>query len=446
MTEGKIAKWTKREGDELKSGDVIAEIETDKATMDFQFQDEGYLAKILIPEGSDAIKIGTAVAIIVDDLKDIAAAQAGASSATASSAAPKSPAASVAPAVSAHAPTTATAPSSASIQLADWEVTPSARSIIATLSLDASALIGKGTGKGNRVTKGDVLEFAATGKVPEPVSHSATSHPVAVSSAPTPAPTMTSASPSKSAAAPALAPRGTYKDSKPSTVRKVIAQRLAESKAGIPHQYATMECILDNLMKLRSQMKEIGVNLSVNDMIVKACAKALKDVPEANCFYDPSSKTVKANKSIDISVAVATDGGLITPIVKNASSISLSEINGQIKDLATRARAGKLKPEEFQGGSFTISNLGMFGIDEFTAVINPPQACIMAVGKGESKVVYPRVESIDKASLADAVEPKIVNVMTVSLSSDARVVDDSIAAQYLQVFRHYIENPMLLVA
>jgi pyruvate dehydrogenase E2 component (dihydrolipoamide acetyltransferase) len=416
--------------------------------MDFQFQDEGYLAKILVPEGSDAIKIGTAVAIIVDDLKDIAAAQAGAAASISAAAAPKSSSTSAVASVSTPAPVATNAsPSAAPVKLADWEVTPSARSIIATLSLDPTALIGKGTGKGNRITKGDVLEFAATGKVPEQVSHSSSPHPVSPPSvSPTPAPTVTLASPPKAAGS-ALPPRGSYKDSKPSTVRRVIAQRLAESKAGIPHQYATMECILDNLMKLRSQMKEIGVNLSVNDMIVKACAKALKDVPEANCFYDPSSKTVKSNKSIDISVAVATDGGLITPIVKNASSISLSEINAQIKDLATRARAGKLKPEEFQGGSFTISNLGMFGIDEFTAVINPPQACIMAVGKGESKVVYPRVESIDSASLNDAtVEPKVVNMMTVSLSSDARVVDDSIAAQYLQVFRHYIENPMLLVA
>ncbi|MDO9002616.1 MAG: 2-oxo acid dehydrogenase subunit E2 [Aquabacterium sp.] len=248
---------------------------------------------------------------------------------------------------------------------------------------------------------------------------------------------------------------GTFTDTKPSQVRRIIAGRLAESKATIPHQYAVMDCQLDALMKLRNGLKEAGVTLSVNDMVIKAAAKALRDVPEANCYYDGKSDTIVPNATVDVSVAVATEGGLITPIVKGADTLGLLAINERVKDLAGRARANKLKPDEFQGGSFTISNLGMFGIDEFSAVINPPQACILAVGKGEKKVLAAPLGS--PFSLDDEVvvtgdgsktcpEPIVATVMTVMLSSDARVVDAAISAQFLQVFRHYIQNPTLLVA
>lgn len=214
-----------------------------------------------------------------------------------------------------------------------------------------------------------------------------------------------------------------------------------------------MDCSIDAMLKLRVTLKDSGINVSVNDMVIKAAARALKDVPEANCYYDPKTDSVKSNSSIDISVAVATDGGLITPIVKAADTLGLVGINEKVKELAGRARANKLKPEEFQGGSFTISNLGMFGIDEFSAVINPPQACILAIGKGEKKVMLPPIKSIDdilpsksSATPPTVPTPIISTMMNVQLSSDARVVDPLVVGQYLQAFRHYVQNPQLLIA
>lgn len=236
-------------------------------------------------------------------------------------------------------------------------------------------------------------------------------------------------------------------------MRRIIASRLAEAKAGIPHQYAVMDCRIDALMALRGQLKDAGVVVSVNDMIVKAAAKALRDVPEANCYYDGAADAVRHCAGVDVSVAVATDGGLITPIVKGADALGLAGIGERVKELAGRARANRLKPEEFQGGSFTISNLGMFGIDEFTAVINPPQACILAVGRGERKLVPPPLpagvalaDAVAPGSAAATAPPVAATIMTVQLSADARVVDAGVAAQFLQAFRYYVEHPALMVA
>lgn len=224
-------------------------------------------------------------------------------------------------------------------------------------------------------------------------------------------------------------------------MRKVIAKRLTESKATVPHFYTGMECEIDALLALRKKVKaELDVNVSVNDMVIKAAALALRDLPEANAKWNPRSQQIDgSNTAVDISVAVATPAGLITPIITNADQMGLGQINNKVRDLATRAKDNKLKPEEYQGGSFTISNLGMFGIDEFTAVINPPQACILAVGRGAIKVLPPT--SVDAVTGKPVGKPRIANVMTVQLSGDRRVVDNALAGQFLQIFREYINNP-----
>ena len=237
---------------------------------------------------------------------------------------------------------------------------------------------------------------------------------------------------------------GTFTDVKASGVRKVIASRLTESKAGTPHFYATMDCKLDAVLLLRAKLKDVGIAVSVNDVVIAAAARALRAVPEANSFFDVKSGLVRKNATVDVSVAVATEGGLITPIVKGADALGLAGINSKVKDLAGRARAGKLQPAEYQGGSFTISNLGMFAaINEFSAVINPPQACILAVGKGEARVLLPR---LGEAGDVPSAVPFISQVMSVQLSADARVVDAAIAGQFLFAFRTFVEDPTLIAA
>jgi len=481
MTSGKIARWTVKEGDKLSAGQAIAEIETDKvrtrggrarpcvirrrrrpthesssspfkqATMDFQFQDDDmYMAKILVPAGSD-IAVGTPVALVVDDEKDLAEVMGGTYAAGAGAPAPK------------PAPAAAPAPSHAIVvsgaALGSSRIMPSARSLLSTTSLSGAAIVG--TGKGGRVTKGDVL--VAMGALPASALDfvAPASRPPAV--IPTAAPASTS---SASASSPSSRAGGSWSDVKPTTVRKVIASRLTESKATIPAQYATIDCRIDALLKLRAVLKDGGVLVSVNDLVIKAAAKALRAVPEANAQYDPKTDSVRGNSEVDVAVAVATEGGLITPIVKGADGLGVAGIAERVKDLAGRARSNKLKPEEFMGGSFTISNLGMFGsIDEFVAVINPPQACILAIGGGVKRLVYPapgpagedfsflhgyvpdapaKGEVAKPAAAAPA--PIVATVMTVQLSSDARVVEPAVAGQLLQVFRHYVEDPSLLLA
>ena len=450
MTSGKIAKWTKKEGDKVTSGETIGEVETDKASVDFVFQDEGYIAKFLVKEGAEDVPVGSPVCIVVDEASEIAAAQAApapASKASTSSTPPKATGAS------------ATSSSASSGQnhgpLDNSKVLPSARMMMENHGLSLSA-VKQGTGRGGRITKGDVLVHL--GKVPasalqstsSPETHSQSATSVASTSSlasSSPSSTISSSSISSSSPSASLSGRS-FTDTKPSQVRKVIASRLTESKAGIPHQYALMDCKIDAVMALRAQLKSAGITVSVNDMIIKAAARALRDVPEANCFYDAKTDSVKQhpNGNVDISVAVSTEGGLITPIVKNADTLGLPSISEKVKELAGRARLNKLKPEEFIGGSFTVSNLGMFGIDYFSAVINPPQACILAVGKGEKKVVLPPIKSFDDIKAGAPVPPvSIATVMTVQLSSDARVVDPAIAGQFLQVFKTYIENPSYLI-
>lgn len=290
-----------------------------------------------------------------------------------------------------------------------------------------SGLIKATAKNGTIISKGDVLSYLAT--------RSSSTGTTAAAAKPAAA-----AAPLQMSTKPAEVTGDTpYTDIPNSNMRKVIAKRLTQSKQTVPHVYATISTEIDALLKYRSVLKKVNnINVSVNDIVIKAAALALRDVPEANAKWDNTRNAIDnttSSNQIDISVAVATPNGLITPILTAAHTRGLVDINNTVKDLATRAKDGKLKMEEFQGGSFTISNLGMFGITEFSAVINPPQACILAVGGGVSRVVPPSGE---------ATEPRMATTVTVQLSADRRVIDESIAAQFLQVFSRYLSNPALL--
>ncbi|POM65103.1 Pyruvate dehydrogenase complex dihydrolipoamide acetyltransferase, partial [Phytophthora palmivora] len=266
--------------------------------------------------------------------------------------------------------------------------------------------------------------------IPE-FNHSPLEEPVKPQTAPAPV----------AAAAPAVAADAEFEDLPLSNMRKIIAKRLTASKQDVPHSYTSIDCEIDNILKLRKQLKgKHDVKVGMNDFILKAVALALRDVPEANCFFDVKTQSVQPNPSVDVSVAVATPTGLITPIVPKVDALGLSGVNRIFMELVSRARQNKLKPEEFQGGSFTVSNLGSFGIDQFRAVINPPQACILAVGGGRREVLPPLeiVEGVNP-------EPRVATLMNVTLSSDRRVVDSVIAGQFLQVFKAYMESPELMV-
>lgn len=317
---------------------------------------------------------------------------------------------------------------------------PSARHLSQSKGVDATGL--QGTGKGGRITKGDVLQAFKDGIELPPLASTV--------SAPT-----TTTTQATSSAAPAVIPApaapidvtiptitasGTYTDVKNNNMRKVIAKRLTESKSSVPHFYATTEIELDNVMSLRKKLKDMDVKVSVNDLIIRASALALRDVPEVNASY--ANGKVTMSPTVDISVAVATPGGLITPIVPNTDALGLSDISDKVKDLATRARDGKLAPEEYQGGSFCISNLGMFGINEFSAVINPPQAAILAVGGGVKKVV---VNTLYDENKEEQEQPGIRNVMSARLSADRRVVDEPTVGLFLAAFKYYLSKPELLM-
>ena len=310
--------------------------------------------------------------------------------------------------------------------------------------MDATSL--QGSGKGGRITKGDVMVALANG-VPLPLlpvkqaaSAATPAAPVAAASVPPPAAAPKASGPDL--ALPPVDTLGGYEDVANTSMRKIIAKRLTESKRDVPHFYVSVEVELDNVMKLRKQLvANHDVKISVNDVIIRCAALALRDVPEVNSTYDPKSQSVNMQDSIDISIAVATPSGLITPIVPKTDTMGLADIGNKVRDLAGRAREGKLKPEEYQGGSFCISNLGMFGIDEFSAVINPPQAAILAVGGGSRRIVpSPYVEGAEEQA-----KPSIKTIMTARLSADRRVVDEATAALFLSAFNHYISKPELLI-
>lgn len=416
MTEGKLAKWTKREGDAVKPGEVIAEIETDKATMEVEAVDAGIIGKILVSAGTESVAVNTRIAVLLED---------GESADTLSAFLANDNAPKASPAVTpAQTPATATAPVSAPAPAQAPTggrilATPLARRLAREKGIDLSRL--KGTGPHGRIVRAD-LEGASAA----PITKSA---PMAAATQSAPR----SAGPNARALADAY---GMAYDVQPlSGMRKTIAARLLESKQTIPHFYLTVDCVLDDLLAARVRVNDVAdgkFKVSVNDFVIKATACALMKVPAANMAW--SDTEVLQFKHADISVAVATPSGLITPIIKAAEGKSLSAISGEMKDLATRARDGKLKPSEYQGGTFSISNLGMFGVKDFAAIINPPQACILAVGAGVEQpvVVNGKIE--------------VRTVMSVTLSVDHRVVDGAVGAQFLQAFKSYIENPVLMLA
>jgi len=423
MEEGTLAKWLVKEGDTVTSGDIIAEIETDKATMEFEAVDEGTIGKIIVAEGSEGVKVNALIAVLLEDGEE--ASDAALSSAPADDAGNKAAAKAVTaePATPTNAePSSAPAPAApAASDGTRIFASPLARRIAADQGLDLSAL--KGSGPHGRIVKADVL---AAGDAPAKTAPAATSPG---GSAATPAPTP---SVSLDANAKIYADRE-FTEIPLDGMRKTIAARLTEAKQTIPHFYLRRDIKIDNLLSFRGQLnKQLearGIKLSVNDFIIKACALALQTVPAANAVW-AGDRVLQLTPS-DVAVAVAIEGGLFTPVLKDADQKSLSTLSAEMKDLATRARSKKLAPHEYQGGSFAISNLGMFGIDNFDAVINPPHGAILAVGAGVKK---PMIDEEGQVSVA--------TVMSVTLSVDHRVIDGALGAELLKTIVDNLENPM----
>jgi pyruvate dehydrogenase E2 component (dihydrolipoamide acetyltransferase) len=433
MEKGNLAKWLKKEGDAIKAGDVIAEIETDKATMEVEAVDEGILAKILVPEGSQDVPVNQLIAVIAGEGEDVKAAAGGAGGAKPAAA----PAAASAPAKAAEpAPIAAAAPPPAPASIAQAAsgirlfASPLAKRIAKLEGIDLSKVAG--TGPHGRIVERDVKAALVGGTAK--AAPAAAVAPAAVP-APKPAPV---AGPSDEQVKKLFEP-GSFEEIPHDNMRKVIARRLTEAKSTIPHFYLTLDCELDALLALREQINKgapvadgkPAYKLSVNDMVIKALAMALRAVPDANVTWTDGA--MLKHKHADIGVAVSIPGGLITPVVRDACHKPLSVISNEMKDLAARARNRKLKPEEYQGGSSAVSNLGMFGIKDFAAVINPPHATILAVGAGEKRIVVKN----------DA--PAVATVMSVTLSTDHRAVDGALGAELLAAFKAYVENPISML-
>ncbi len=417
MTEGNVASWLKSEGDEVAAGDILCEIETDKATMEVEATDEGTLGRIVVPAGTEGVAVNAVIGLILEEGEDASALD-GVEIATPAVAAP---AASAAPAPQATAPVApspggngATPPAPAREPGARIFASPLARRMAKQAGLALEAIAG--TGPNGRIVKADIEAAIAAGAAA----------PAAAVAAPAPA-----AAP---AAALAHAPAA-YQDAPASTMRKVIAQRLQEAKREVPHFYLTVECAVDALLETRAQLNERSdaYNLSVNDFVIRAAALALRKVPAANASWVDGA--LRQYESADISVAVAIDDGLVTPIVRNADGKGLAEISAEVRELAGRARAKPmgLAPEEYQGGTFSVSNLGMYGIKEFAAIINPPQSMILAVGTAEQRPV------VKDGALA------VATMMTCTLSVDHRVVDGALGATFLQAFKGLIEDPLTML-
>jgi pyruvate dehydrogenase E2 component (dihydrolipoamide acetyltransferase) len=426
MTEGTLAKWNKKEGDSVSAGEVIAEIETDKATMEVEAVDEGVLGKIIVQGGSEGVKVNAVIALLLADGEDKkvlknwkpkpeekaetaedTATDSGKSSGKKT--APQAAGASVIAAQASIAPDAPALPENtggANVS-GRLKASPLAKRIAQQQGVDLSNVVG--TGPHGRITSADLEGVKRGGG-------------------------LSGGSVSRNAQEMFQVPH--------TSMRKVIAKRLLESKQQVPHFYLTVECEIDALLDFRKQLNadaaakagkdgKPAYRLSVNDLVIKASALALRDKPECNASWYDDAMIRYSN--VDISVAVATDSGLITPIIRNADQKTLPVISAEMKDLAKRARINKLKPEEFQGGGFSISNLGMFGVQQFNAIINPPQSCILAVGAGEQVV-----------KVKDG-EMRGVNVIKISLAVDHRAVDGALGAQWLQAFKHYIEQPVLML-
>ncbi|MEY8828072.1 pyruvate dehydrogenase complex dihydrolipoamide acetyltransferase [Sedimentitalea sp. XS_ASV28] len=428
MEEGTLAKWLVKEGDTVASGDLLAEIETDKATMEFEAVDEGTVGKLLVAEGTQGVKVNTPIAVLLEDgenADDIATpASAPAGDSDEDSSEPTTEQAAEPP----NASKTPAAP------VQDGErifASPLARRIAAEKGIDLRSITG--SGPRGRIVKADVMGSRATATDPA----AATSTDATESSKPSaPSPAPMAAGPSADAVTRIYEGRA-YNEVELDGMRKTIAARLTEAKQSIPHFYLRRDIRLDALLAFRAQLNDQlasrGIKLSVNDFIIKACALALQAVPDANAVW-AGDRILRLDPS-DVAVAVAIDGGLFTPVLKDAEMKSLSALSAEMKDLANRARDRKLAPQEYQGGSFAISNLGMFGIDNFDAVINPPHGAILAVGAGVKKPV-----------VGEDGELSVATVMSVTLSVDHRVIDGALGAQLLQQIVDNLENPMLMLA
>ncbi|WP_108484060.1 pyruvate dehydrogenase complex dihydrolipoamide acetyltransferase [Oceaniglobus ichthyenteri] len=422
MEEGTLAKWLVKEGDTVSSGDLLAEIETDKATMEFEAVDEGVIGKLLVAEGSEAVKVNSPIAVLLAEGESMDDAPApNAPEKPKEEAAPATPAAGAAPTTpKKEAPAAAKTPAPSADKGERLFATPLARRIAADRGIDLSTI--NGSGPRGRIIKADVIDAKATAPAPKPAA------------APAPAPTAAPVSASKIAAIYADRP---HVEVPLDGMRKTIAARLTEAKQTIPHFYLRRDIRLDALLKFRSelngQLAARGVKLSVNDFVIKACALALQQVPAANAVW-AGDRVLQLTPS-DVAVAVAIEGGLFTPVLKDAEVKSLSALSAEMKDLASRARDRKLAPHEYQGGSFAVSNLGMFGIDNFDAVINPPHGAILAVGAGAKKPVVGEDGQIEVAT-----------IMSVTLSVDHRVIDGALGAELLNAIKENLESPMVMLA
>ncbi|XP_078540445.1 pyruvate dehydrogenase protein X component, mitochondrial isoform X1 [Lissotriton helveticus] len=438
MEEGNVVKWLKKEGEVVNAGDALCEIETDKAVVTMESSDDGVLAKIVVEEGSKNVHLGTLIALLVDEGEDWKQVEI-----PADSGGPPPHAASVAP------------PTQPEVSLpgkGDYRhgklgvrLSPAARQILDTHGIDWSSVVP--TGPRGIITKEDALKLLAQkgqskaeGRAPPPPLVSAppqAPHPAETAKAPPTTPT-TAAHPRPLVpplSVPGQPPApGSFSEIPASNIRRVIAKRLTESKSTVPHAYATTDCDLGAVLKLRKELAKDDVKVSLNDFIIKVTAVTLKQMPEVNAAWD--GEAPRQLHSVDISVAVATERGIITPIIRDAAAKGVQDIAASAKALAKKARDGKLLPEEYQGGSFSISNLGMFGISEFVAVINPPQACILAVGTSRSEL---RLGEDEEGN------PKLQphQLMRVTLSSDGRVVDNELASKFLKNFKDNLENPAI---
>ncbi|MCO5149831.1 MULTISPECIES: pyruvate dehydrogenase complex dihydrolipoamide acetyltransferase [unclassified Shinella] len=432
MEEGNLAKWLVKEGDTVKSGDVIAEIETDKATMEVEAVDEGVVAKIVVPAGTEGVKVNSLIAILAADGEDVSAAAAGGGSAPKAEAKPAE-AKAEAP-KEAEKPAAAAAPAPVAASAGNGHFvgnglfsSPLARRIARDAGVDIKSV--SGSGPHGRVVKSDVEKAIASGGA----------KPAAAAAAPAAAASTALAAAPKGMSEEAvlkLFEQGSYELVPHDGMRKTIAKRLQESKQTIPHFYVSVDVELDALLALRAQINgsapekdgKPAYKLSVNDMVIKAMALALRDVPDANVSWTDTNMV--KHKHADVGVAVSIPGGLITPIIRKAELKSLSAISNEMKDLGKRAKERKLKPEEYQGGTTAVSNMGMMGVSNFAAVVNPPHATILAVGAGTERVVVKKGQMV------------IVNAMTVTLSTDHRCVDGALGAELLGAFKRYIESPM----
>ncbi len=450
MTEGTLARWLKKEGDPVRSGDVIAEIETDKATMEVEAVDEGVLGKILVADGTQGVKVNAPIGVMVEpgEAADAAPApstspaQAPGPSTPPAAAQPPAPAANAAP-VAAPAPAGTVAPAAQRAAPAaargnghDAEggrvfASPLARRMAQQSGIDLHGLTG--SGPNGRIVKADI-DAALKGAPAQAAPHEAPRPPIAQPAAPAAQPTP----PPQAPRGPAPAIIGAHRLVPNSTMRKVIARRLTEAKQTIPHFYVSVDIDIDALLKLRSELNARSpkdgpgaFRLSVNDMLIKAAAVTLRRIPTVNASF--TEDAIVLYDDVDISVAVSIPDGLITPIIRKADQKGLASISNEMKGLAERAKSGKLKPEEFQGGGFSISNMGMYGVSEFAAVINPPQAAILAVAAGQQRPV------VKNGQLA------VATMMTCTLSVDHRVVDGALGAAWLAAFKSIVEEPLSLM-